>query len=151
MLLGLHTEVNGLEAEAKNLRTDFESYQSRFEIESAKAQITELLLERAHQETKAYTTGDHTATDLIPPGYKSYRDLYNKRLAEAELLSKTLKEESNILKMRFEGDLKQAALFEDIKTLLNMKRATLEKRVEKGGNDGKLNDGAVVVQDRLVL
>jgi intraflagellar transport protein 81 len=74
-------------------------------------------------------------------GFRSYRDLYNKRIIELEHSANTLKEIQNAVKSKHEPNIRQKQLFNNAKTLLEMCMQNVHSSVK----------APIETVDRLVL
>ena len=111
------------------------------------------------QEMKAYIGGDEALEAIQKArGFKTYRELYNKKITEAENAGRALRESQKEIKVlaqlvlfgnmlpgiaanawtryraqaKHEPNMKQLAMFNDVKKLLNLK-ASYNKKVLSGG------------------
>ncbi|KAJ3274270.1 Intraflagellar transport protein 81, partial [Borealophlyctis nickersoniae] len=146
---GIDSEAVQLEQEVKSLRQDIQTDQSRMHYLNAQIELIDIAHERVTTEMKHYIGGDETLeTAQKLRGFKTYRDLYNKRIAEAESAGKVLRETQKEVKAQHEPNVKQLALFTDVRKLLALK-AAYNKKVLSGV--GKQEQTGMVTQDRLVL
>lgn len=76
------------------------------------------------QEMKAYIGSDDTIEAAQKArGFKTYRDLYNKKISEAEIAGRGLRDLQKEVKAKHEPNVKQLAMFQDLKKLLALKMA----------------------------
>ncbi|KAJ3091770.1 Intraflagellar transport protein 81 [Quaeritorhiza haematococci] len=152
-MVGLDSEAWSLDQEVKGYRQDILNDQSRYHYLNMMSNVLEINNERVLQEMKAYIGGDETVEmQQRIRGFKTYRDMYNKRIAEQENLGKTYREQQKELKAKHEPSMKQLALFADVQKLLQLKVAHNKKLLQGGGKlPEDAMDGSLVTQDRLVL
>lgn len=72
---------------------------------------------------KAYVNSSDSNLESVQEsrGFKSYHDLYRKKIMDAELTTKLLKETQKQVKNSHEKNLQQCKMFEDLKKLLSLK------------------------------
>ncbi|KAI8801008.1 hypothetical protein BJ742DRAFT_48404 [Cladochytrium replicatum] len=100
IMLGLDSDANQLDHEVKNYRQDILNDQSRVHYLQQMCQAMDINQERVMQEMKAYIGGDDALEHLQKQrGFKSYRDLYHKKITEQENLGKTLRESQKDVKV----------------------------------------------------
>jgi intraflagellar transport protein 81 len=101
-------------------------------------------------EMKAYIGADEMI-DLVQKarGFKTYRELYSKKIAEGENASKSLKLLQKEVKSKHEPNMRQMKIFMSVQHLLGLKM-NHNKKILSGKTS---EDPAVlqVTQDRLVL
>ncbi|KAJ3252478.1 Intraflagellar transport protein 81 [Boothiomyces macroporosus] len=147
-MIGLESENSNLDQEIRNLRNDIRNDHSRYHHLNQLIQQSEIAQDRVMNEMKAYIGADDMI-ELIQKarGFKTYRDLYNRKIAELENNSKILQEQQKEAKIKHEPNMKQIQMFNGIKKLLTLKIAN-NKKIISGRNQ---EDKAVVTMDRLVL
>lgn len=99
-------------------------------------------------EMKAYIGADDMM-ELVQKarGFKTYREMYNKKIAELESQDKSLRELQHHVRTAHEPNMKQTRMFAGVKKLLLLKAASNKKVLS-----GKIEDNVgVVTMDRLVL
>ncbi|KAJ1562699.1 Intraflagellar transport protein 81 [Cladochytrium tenue] len=99
-MVGIDSDAVQLEQEVKGYRQDISNDQSRFHYLSTMINLTDINQERILQEMKSYIGGD----DLIEVqqkarGFKTYRDYYNKKIAEQENHGRNLREQQKDIKV----------------------------------------------------
>ncbi|KAJ3316717.1 Intraflagellar transport protein 81 [Blyttiomyces sp. JEL0837] len=152
-MVGIDSEAIQLEQEVKGYRQDISNDQSRFHYLSMMIGLTDIAQDRILQEMKAYIGGDDVVEiQQKSRGFKTYRDLYNRKITEQENIGKTLREQQKDIKAKHEPNMKQLAMFNDVKKLLQLK-ASYNQRVISGGATDTGFEGNVkqITQDRLVL
>ncbi|KAI9349273.1 hypothetical protein DFJ73DRAFT_789978 [Zopfochytrium polystomum] len=149
-MVGIDSEAIQLEQEVKGYRQDINNDQSRYHYLSMMIGLTDIILLSARislrkvlQEMKAYIGGD----DLVEMqqkarGFKTYRDAYNKKTAEQEIWV--------VCSAKHEPNIKQLAMFNDVKRLLQLKLEHNKKVLRGEGTDSGF-EGTMMTQDRLVL
>ncbi|KAJ3339260.1 Intraflagellar transport protein 81 [Gonapodya sp. JEL0774] len=149
----------GLDSEAQTLSQEVRAH--RAEIEKCSVRIAELrtllaeddsAAERAAEEMRAIVGGDDTAEGRARRGgFKTYRDLYAKKIAEAESVARQLKESQREVKERHDTNLTQRALFADLKKLLEVKREVHGKALSGNRAAVAVRTANEREQNRLVL
>ncbi|KAI8916880.1 hypothetical protein BC831DRAFT_485830 [Entophlyctis helioformis] len=147
-IIGIESETAELEQEIKSNRQDIANDQSRYHYLQSMLRLTEISQDRVMSEMKAYIGGD----DMVElqqkaRGFKTYRELYNKKIAEHEHQVKSLKEQQKDIKSKQEPNMKQIAMFRDVRKLLDLKCEYNQKLLSGGGQV----ENGVVTMDRLVL
>ncbi|KAJ3103095.1 Intraflagellar transport protein 81 [Phlyctochytrium planicorne] len=150
-MVGIESETTHILNEVKGFQQDIVNDQSRYHYLNCMILNAEISQERVLQEMKAYIGGD----DVIElqqkaRGFKTYRDLYNRKIVEQENLGKNLREQQKDIKAKFDTSIKQMSLYADVKKLLDLK-VQQNKKVLTGGNSGDLGFEGKMTQDRLVL
>ncbi|KAI9017177.1 hypothetical protein BC832DRAFT_596490 [Gaertneriomyces semiglobifer] len=121
---GIESEVMQLEHDVRAYRQDVDNDQSRFHYLNVQIEMTDVAQQRVMQEMKAYIGGDEALEQQQKSrGFKTYRDLYNKRLLEQENTGKSLREQQKEVKAKHEPNVKQLKLFQDVRNLLALKSA----------------------------
>ncbi|KAJ3020677.1 Intraflagellar transport protein 81 [Thoreauomyces humboldtii] len=146
-MAGLESEALQIEQEVKAYRQDIHNDQSRYHYLNMQIGLADVAHDRVMQEMKSYIGGDEALEQQQKArGFKTYRELYNKRIAEQEILGKGLREMQKDAKVKHEPNVKQLALFHDVRKLLALKAAQ-NKKILTGEN----RKDQPVRQDRLVL
>ncbi|KAJ3216786.1 Intraflagellar transport protein 81 [Dinochytrium kinnereticum] len=151
-MVGIESETTHIQNEVKGFQQDVVNDQSRYHYLHSMITNAEISQERVLHEMKAYIGGD----DVIElqqkaRGFKTYRDLYNRKIVEQENLSKSLRDQQKDIKNKFDTSIKQMALYADVKKLLELK-VQHNKRLLSGGGSVDLGfEGKKMTQDRLVL
>jgi intraflagellar transport protein 81 len=86
----------------KNLRKEIDDLESQLELRKAQLLLVEITQEKVLTEMKAYVGGD-ADLELIQRrrGFTTYRDLYNKKIADLELQIKKFRERLQELQVLF--------------------------------------------------
>ncbi|KAJ3319005.1 Intraflagellar transport protein 81 [Boothiomyces sp. JEL0866] len=147
-MIGLESENSNLDQDIRNLRNDIRNDHSRYHHLNQLIQQSEIAQDRVMNEMKAYIGADDMI-ELVQKarGFKTYRDLYNRKIAELENNSKILLEQQKEAKIKHEPNMKQIQMFNGIKRLLTLKIAN-NKKIISGRNQ---EDKVVMTMDRLVL
>ncbi|KAI8852858.1 hypothetical protein BC829DRAFT_487295 [Chytridium lagenaria] len=150
-MVGIESETTHIQNEIKGFQQDIVNDQSRYHYLHSMITNAEISQERVLHEMKAYIGGD----DVIElqqkaRGFKTYRDLYNRKIVEQENLGKSLREQQKDIKAKYETNIKQMALYADVKKLLELK-SHHNKRLLSGGGTVDLGFEGKMTQDRLVL
>jgi intraflagellar transport protein 81 len=151
-MAGLDSEAVALDQEVKGYRKEITANQSKLHLLNTSLAFKDASNERVAQEMKAYIGGD----DVIEAqqrarGFKTYRDMYMKRIQELEISGKKRRESQKAIKASHEPNLKQLEYFEDLKKLLGMKIESNKMVLKNGGRSDGYEGSEVMVRDRLVL
>ncbi|KAI8895679.1 hypothetical protein BC833DRAFT_600460 [Globomyces pollinis-pini] len=148
-MIGIDNETNALDNELKTLKLEIRNDQSKYHHLNQMLQQSEIAQDRVMNEMKAYIGADDMI-ELVQQarGFKTYRELYNRKIIEQENASKVLKEAQTEIKIKHEPNMKQIAMFSGVQKLLMMKinhnKEILSGRVSE-------DTVGVVTMDRLVL
>ncbi|TPX69293.1 hypothetical protein SpCBS45565_g02540 [Spizellomyces sp. 'palustris'] len=149
-MVGLDSEAIQLEQEVKLYRQDILNDQSRYHYLNMQIGLADITNERIMQEMKVYIGGDEAIEQTQKArGFKTYRELYTRKLAEQENLGKSLREQQKEVKAKYEPNVKQLAMFQDVKKLLALKAAQNAAMLK--GDRRKEEKVGQVTKDRLVL
>ncbi|KND05085.1 uncharacterized protein SPPG_00760 [Spizellomyces punctatus DAOM BR117] len=149
-MVGLDSEAVQLEQEVKLYRQDILNDQSRYHYLNMQIGLADITNERIMQEMKAYIGGDEAVEQAQKArGFKTYRELYTRKLSEQENLGKSLREQQKEVKAKYEPNVKQLAMFQDVKKLLALKAAQNAAMLK--GDRRKEEKVGQVTKDRLVL
>lgn len=165
ILLGLETETAALASEVGGYRQDIQLDASRYHHLQILIGLLDTAQDRVLGEMKAYIGGggDPKFEQLqLDRGFKSYRDLYTKKIMEADHATKQLKETQRTVKASHEERLKQVEYFTDLRTLMGLKatynKGLLQSAIQSSTMErdrlvGRKSSMAspVAVEDRLVL
>ncbi|KAI8622652.1 hypothetical protein BC830DRAFT_1162737 [Chytriomyces sp. MP71] len=148
------TELRKLRVMASDLEADYSEKKRHYDAMLMGLDSDAVKLEQefgaALQEMKAYIGGDEAIEGQQKlRGFKTYRDVYNKRILEQENMGKSLREHQKEIKAKHEPNVKQLAYFSDVKKLLQLKVAHNQKVLNGGGVDS--SGFTQITQDRLVL
>ena len=146
-LAGLDSEVNTLDQQVKLFQQDIQNDQTRYHYLNSMMRLLDISQDRVMGEMKAYIGGDEMV-ELIQKtrGFKTYRDLYSKKILELEHHSKVLKEKQREVKEKHDHNMKQVDMFNSIKKML-----ILKQRHNHQVLNGQPEENVIVTQDRLVL
>ncbi|KAI8825704.1 uncharacterized protein EV422DRAFT_563535 [Fimicolochytrium jonesii] len=149
-MVGLESESHSLSTTLKTLHSDIHLTTSRYHYLHMHTSLLDTSLDRVMQEMKSYIGGDEQLEQTQKHrGFKTWREMYGKRVAEGETLGRALREQQREVKAKHEPNVKQLAMFQDIKKLLALKIAHNKKVL--GGEFKKDQPMRHVTQDRLVL
>ncbi|KAJ3222648.1 Intraflagellar transport protein 81 [Clydaea vesicula] len=154
MMAGLDSEAVGLDHEVKGYKQEILNDQSRFFYLNTMIKFKDVTNERVMQEMKAYIGGDDVVeAQQRVRGFKTYRDVYNKKIQDLENVGKSLRETQKEIKSEHTSNLKQLEMFQDLKKFLNLKLEKNLSLLKSGGKENLENyyDGSNITQDRLVL
>lgn len=149
-MYGIETDLDNIQNQVKLVEDDNNSLNQKLHHLGLLSQHTEIAYEKVMQEMKSYIGVDEMV-ELVQKsrGFKTYRDLYTRKITEAEHQNKQLKEKQEDVKSKHESNLKQLQMFCTIQQLLNAKIAVNKQLLSDGG---KIEDKVgIVTQDRLVL
>ncbi|KAI9209448.1 uncharacterized protein BJ171DRAFT_564624 [Polychytrium aggregatum] len=147
-MAGLTSETTQIEQEVKSYRQDIMNDQSREHYLNTMIEICEIAQERVMHEMKAYIGGDDSIeAQQKARGFKTYRDLYNKRIMEQENLGKSFREQQKEIKAKYEPNIKQLGMFADVKKLLLLKLAHNKRLLATGGQKDEI--GGRRQEDRM--
>ncbi|KAI9338982.1 hypothetical protein BDR26DRAFT_908510 [Obelidium mucronatum] len=150
LMVGLDSEAIKLEQEVKGYRQDIQNDQSRFHYLNMSIGLIDIAQDKVLHEMKAYIGGDDAVeAQQKARGFKTYRDVYNKKIIEQENAGKSLREQQKEIKAKHEPNVKQLSFFTDVKKLLQLKVAHNQKLLSGGGMD--TSGFTQITQDRLVL
>ncbi|TPX64496.1 hypothetical protein CcCBS67573_g08402 [Chytriomyces confervae] len=150
MMVGLDSEAVKLEQEVKGYGQDIAVDQSRYHYLNMAIGLIDISQEKVLHEMKSYIGGDEAIeAQQKARGFKTYRDVYNKRIVEQENMGKWLREHQKEIKSKHEPNVKQLAYFTGIRKLLQLKVAHNHKVLSGGGLD--TTGFSQITQDRLVL
>ncbi|TPX60824.1 hypothetical protein PhCBS80983_g01510 [Powellomyces hirtus] len=150
-MAGLDSEALQIATDVKTFRQDISNDQSRYHYLNMQIALADVSHDRVMQEMKSYIgAGDEQFEQVQRQrGFKTYRELYAKRIQEQEILGKTLREQQKEVKVKHEPNVKQLAMFQDVRKLLALKAAHNKKILS--GENKKDQPVRQAVQDRLVL
>ncbi|KAJ3072165.1 Intraflagellar transport protein 81 [Podochytrium sp. JEL0797] len=150
LMVGLDSEAVKLEHEVKGYRQDIQNDQSRYHYVNMSIGLIDIAQDKVLHEMKAYIGGDDAVeAQQKARGFKTYRDVYNKKIVEQENAGKSLRDQQKEIKSQHEPNVKQLGFFLDVKKLLQLKVAHNQKLLNGGGMD--TSGFTQITQDRLVL
>ncbi|XP_008333923.1 intraflagellar transport protein 81 homolog [Cynoglossus semilaevis] len=135
---GLESNRSKLEQEVKSLREETSQEENQYHYLNSMIQITEMQLQRAAEEMKAYVSSDPQEKK------KTIREMYMKSISEQELLGKKLREKQKLVRENHGDNMEQMKLWQDLEQLLECKRqcfiraqnqASIGQVIQKGGED----------------
>jgi intraflagellar transport protein 81 len=106
-LVGIENDVSTLDQQVKQYREDVRNDQSKFHQLNCLMKVTDVAQEKGIYyssivmgEMKSYIGGDEMIEMIQKTrGFKSYRDLYNKKIMEQEHFTKALRETQKEVKV----------------------------------------------------
>ncbi|KAJ3370708.1 Intraflagellar transport protein 81 [Kappamyces sp. JEL0680] len=144
-------ELDSLRLQVDTLKQEIRAGQSKYHQLNHAIQNFEISQDRVMNEMKAYIGADEMI-ELVQKarGFKTYRELYAKKIAEGENAAKMLKIQQREAKASYEPNLRQISMFMGVQRLLDLKLAHNKKVLS--GKALEENVGVLqVTQDRLVL
>ena len=149
VMFSLETESTKIEQDIKNFKQEYQSNLSKYHHLNQMIQRAEITQDKVMNEMKAYIGADDMI-ELVQKarGFKTYRDLYNRKIQELEYQSRDLRDVYRTVKQNHEPHMRQIEMFKGVKQLLLLK-SSLNKQILSG--KGRDEGVAVVTQDRLVL
>ncbi|KAL7752724.1 hypothetical protein RI367_001726 [Sorochytrium milnesiophthora] len=151
VMLNLDAETQKLETEIKVVQNEISTDQSRWHYVSSMCELADISMDRVLQEMKAYIGGDSELETLQRQrGFKTYRDLYHKKINDIELQVRNLREQQKEIKDQHEEKMQQQAMFASLKRLLVAKMES-NKRAAASMGAGSDDMFSSQGQDRLVI
>ncbi|XP_018587006.1 intraflagellar transport protein 81 homolog [Scleropages formosus] len=139
---GLESNRSKLEQEVKALREEMEQEESRYHYISCMREITEVKIQRAADEMKAYVSSDQQERK------KTIREQYMKNIAEQESLGKKLREQQKEVRESHGSNMKQMKMWRDLEQLMECKRQCFLRAQSRDSVGQVIQEGG---EDRLVL
>ncbi|XP_028852938.1 intraflagellar transport protein 81 homolog [Denticeps clupeoides] len=139
---GLESNRSKLEQDVKGLREEVAQEENRYHYINAMKQITEMQIQRAADEMKAYVSSDTQERK------KTIREQYMKNIAEQESLGKKLREQQKVVRETHGANMKQVKMWKDLEQLMECKRQCFLRA------QSQVSVGQVIQEageDRLVL
>mmetsp|Transcript_22453 Transcript_22453/g.52360 ORF Transcript_22453/g.52360 Transcript_22453/m.52360 type:complete len:676 (+) Transcript_22453:87-2114(+) len=125
--VGLETERSKLEQQLTAYQDEVQREESRYHYVQGLSLILEAQRSRVENEGRARLSEGQAE-------FRSYRELYQSKIQSQENLSKTLREKQKIAKESHEPNLRQMAMFKDLKKLMHVKLASVRnQRLEMSG------------------
>jgi intraflagellar transport protein 81 len=148
VMVGLEGEMKRIDQEMKQFTVEYQTNQSKYHHLNLLIQQAEISQDKAMNEMKAYIGADDMM-ELVQKarGFKTYRDLYAKKLLDLENQSRNLQQVYVDVKEKHEPNMQQIDMFGSVKKLLLLK-SKLNKQVLSGK---VMEENAIVTQDRMVL
>ncbi|XP_061672641.1 intraflagellar transport protein 81 homolog [Syngnathoides biaculeatus] len=139
---GLDSNRSKLEQEVKALREETAQEENRYHYINCKSEITEMQIQRAAEEMKAYVSSD------VQERKRAIRELYMKNIAEQELLGKKLREKQKMVRESHSTNMDQMKMWQDLEQLMECKRQCFIKVQNEASVGQVIQEGG---EDRLVL
>ncbi|XP_036382860.1 intraflagellar transport protein 81 homolog [Megalops cyprinoides] len=139
---GLESNRSKLEQEVKALREEMAQEESRYHYVNCMRQITEMQIQRAADEMKAYVSPDPQERR------KAIREQYTKNIAEQETLGKKLRETQKAVRESHGPNMKQVKMWRDLEQLVECKRQCFMRAQSQASIGQVIQEGG---EDRLVL
>ncbi|CAH8630420.1 unnamed protein product [Heterobilharzia americana] len=156
---GQESQSVRLEQEVRGAREAEKVEESRFHYLSAVLETLHTQQHRLQEEMRGYLSAGGGGVTVIAdknlPGAgekrKSYRDIYTRKIAEQEALTRTLKEEQKRLLENEKVGLKQVSLWTDLLRLLEAKQIAREVSEAREKAGGEYADVTKIEKDRMLL
>ncbi|XP_061527009.1 intraflagellar transport protein 81 homolog [Phycodurus eques] len=139
---GLESNRSKLEQEVKALREETAQEENRYHYINCKSEITEMQIQRAAEEMKAYVSSD------VQERKRAIREVYMKNIAEQELLGKKLREKQKMVRESHSANMEQMKMWQDLEQLMECKRQCFIKVQNEASVGQVIQEGG---EDRLVL
>ncbi|CAH8654696.1 unnamed protein product [Schistosoma intercalatum] len=149
-----------LEQEVRTIREAEKNEESKFHYLTANLELLHIQQNRLQNEIRGYVTNSsHVAlspnktesTNETMEKRKSYREIYTRKIAEQEALTKTLKQEQKSLLENEKFGLKQVNLWKNLLQLLEIKKITKEFNEEREKAGGDYANVTKIEKDRMLL
>ncbi|CAH8645789.1 unnamed protein product [Schistosoma mattheei] len=149
-----------LEQEVRTIREAEKNEESKFHYLTANLELLHIQQNRLQNEIRDYvTSSSHVAlssnknesTNETMEKRKSYREIYTRKIAEQEALTKTLKQEQKSLLENEKFGLKQVNLWKNLLQLLEIKKITKEFNEEREKAGGDYANVTKIEKDRMLL
>jgi len=138
--LALESEIAKLEQEKQMFEEDCVREESKFHFMNSMAVILDAQIFKGNEKT-----------ELSHKDGKTFKDIYNKRIADQEQLSKALRDKQKEIKEKHEPSLKQREMFTDIQKILRKKMEFYTQQVVAHNPRGESRGERSGNVDRLVL
>ncbi|XP_034397494.1 intraflagellar transport protein 81 homolog isoform X2 [Cyclopterus lumpus] len=113
---GLESNRSKLEQEVKALIGETAQEENRYHYTNSMSEITEMQIQRAAEEMKAYVSSDPQERK------KAIREVYMKNIAEQELLGKKLREKQKMVRESHSANMEQMKMWRDLEQLMECKK-----------------------------
>ncbi|VDO57439.1 unnamed protein product [Schistosoma margrebowiei] len=149
-----------LEQEVRTIREAEKNEESKFHYLTANLELLHIQQNRLQDEIRGYVTNSsHVAlssnknesTNETMEKRKSYREIYTRKIAEQEALTKTLKQQQKSLLENEKFGLKQVNLWKNLIQLLEIKKITKEFNEEREKAGGDYANVTKMEKDRMLL
>ena len=142
--LGIESNKSKLSSEVNALRQECLQEESRYHYLNAVIKMVDIQLNRVKDEMKTYVSN---ADDSGSGKKKTIRDALIKKIQEQESLGNNLRDKHRTIKETYEPNLKQIAMWKDLRKMMDVKRACFYKTKEEEHLEQKVIEN----EDRLVL
>ncbi|XP_019949145.1 intraflagellar transport protein 81 homolog [Paralichthys olivaceus] len=140
--VGLESNRSKLEQEVKALREETAQEENQYHYINSMSEITEMQLQRAAEEMKAYVSSDPLERK------KTIRETYMKNISEQELLGKKLREKQKMVRESHGANMEQMKMWRDLEQLMECKRQCFIRAQSQASIGQVIQEGG---EDRLVL
>ncbi|CAH8682348.1 unnamed protein product [Schistosoma rodhaini] len=157
---GQESQSIRLEQEVRTIREEEKIEESKFHYLTANLELLHIQQKRLQGEIRGYVTDsshvtlssnkNESKTETVEKR-KSYREIYTRKIAEQEALTKTLKQEQKRLIENEKFGLKQVSLWTDLLRLLEIKQMTREMNNEREKFGGEYANVTKIEKDRMLL
>ncbi|XP_056273998.1 intraflagellar transport protein 81 homolog isoform X1 [Pseudoliparis swirei] len=113
---GLESNRSKLEQEVKALIVETAQEENRYHYINSMSEITEMQIQRAAEEMKAYVSSDPQERK------KAIREVYMKNISEQELLGKKLREKQKMVRESHAANMEQMEMWRDLEQLMECKK-----------------------------
>ncbi|XP_031705492.1 intraflagellar transport protein 81 homolog [Anarrhichthys ocellatus] len=139
---GLESNRSKLEQEVKALMGETAQEENRYHYINSMSEITEMQIQRAAEEMKAYVSSDPQERK------KAIREVYIKNISEQELLGKKLREKQKMVRESHSDNMEQMKMWRDLEQLMECKRQCFIRAQSQASIGQVIQEGG---EDRLVL
>ncbi|XP_075960910.1 intraflagellar transport protein 81 homolog [Anarhichas minor] len=139
---GLESNRSKLEQEVKALMGETAQEENRYHYINSMSEITEMQIQRAAEEMKAYVSSDPQERK------KAIREVYMKNISEQELLGKKLREKQKMVRESHSDNMEQMKMWRDLEQLMECKRQCFIRAQSQASIGQVIQEGG---EDRLVL
>uniref|UniRef100_G3PJH0 Intraflagellar transport protein 81 homolog n=1 Tax=Gasterosteus aculeatus aculeatus TaxID=481459 RepID=G3PJH0_GASAC len=139
---GLESNRSKLEQEVKELIRETAQEENRYHHINCMSEITEMQIQRAAEEMKAYVSSDPLERK------KAISEVYTKNISEQELLGKKLREKQKVVRESHGANMEQMKLWRDLEQLMECKRQCFIRAQSQASIGQVIQEGG---EDRLVL
>ncbi|XP_040052696.2 intraflagellar transport protein 81 homolog [Gasterosteus aculeatus] len=139
---GLESNRSKLEQEVKELIRETTQEENRYHHINCMSEITEMQIQRAAEEMKAYVSSDPLERK------KAISEVYTKNISEQELLGKKLREKQKVVRESHGANMEQMKLWRDLEQLMECKRQCFIRAQSQASIGQVIQEGG---EDRLVL
>ncbi|CAH8596109.1 unnamed protein product [Schistosoma turkestanicum] len=161
---GQESQSIRLEQEVRTIREAEKMEESKFHYLTANLTLLHIQQNRLNDEMRGYVSGtahvsissssssnkDDSTNETVEKR-KSYRDIYTRKIAEQEALTKTLKQEQKRLLENEKVGLQQVNLWTNLLRLLEIKQITMKVNEAREKAGGEYADVTKIEKDRMLL